>query len=119
MKKKTWIAKIKENCVAAGTYKPFFDDVIETLAGILEMRDSAQKEFENSKRGIAIEVSSRSGGTTMKKNPAYVMILELNTQALQYWRDLGLTPSGLKKINEDAMRGRKRNALADALKEFG
>ena len=38
------------------------------------------------------------------KNPVLVMEMELNTQALSYWRDLGLTPSGLKKLNADAIK---------------
>jgi hypothetical protein len=32
------------------------------------------------------------------------MEMELNAQALAYWRDLGLTPAGLRKLNADAVK---------------
>ena len=44
--------------------------------------------------------------------------MDLDTQALAYWRDLGLTPAGLKKINEAAMKEKKRSALVEALSLF-
>ena len=42
MTKQRWKNKIKKAAQAAGTYQPYFDTVIETLAGILETRDKAQ-----------------------------------------------------------------------------
>jgi hypothetical protein len=45
---------------------------------------------------------------------------DLNTQALAYWRDLGLTPAGLKKLNEAALKPAvKKTALEEALGSFG
>ena len=38
------------------------------------------------------------------KNPMLVLELDLNAQALAYWRDLGLTPAGLKKLNADVVK---------------
>lgn len=55
MNKAEWQDKIKESCEAAGTYQPFFDSVIDSLAGIMEMRDNAQK---SSKHPGAIPSSS-------------------------------------------------------------
>ena len=46
MEKQKWIDRIKADTEKAGTYKPFFDAVIDTLAGILEERDEAQATFE-------------------------------------------------------------------------
>lgn len=118
MKKITWERRIREACEEAGTYKPFFDSVISTLAGIMEQRDAAQKLFEASGGETVVMYKNKSGATNPVKNPALVVVMDLNAQALAYWRDLGLTPAGLKKINEDAMKGRKRDALAEALKEL-
>jgi hypothetical protein len=47
------------------------------------------------------------------------MINDLNRDALAYWRDLGLTPAGLKKTDEAAMKQRKKSALGEALKGLG
>lgn len=119
MKKKTWKSKIQKASVDAQTYQPYFESVIDTLAGIMEQRDIAQEKYELSGGNPVVAHTNKGGATNIVKNPALVLVMELNAQALSYWRELGLTPAGLKKINEDAMRGRKRNALADALKELG
>lgn len=116
--KEQWRQSIKDACTAAGTYQPFFDSVIDTLAGILEMRDDAREKFEASGGDTVIKHTNKGGATNTVKNPMLVLVMELNTQALAFWRDLGLTPSGLKKVNEQAMKGKKRSALADALKEL-
>lgn len=54
----------------------------------------------------------------MAKNPLLVMWDDLNKSALAYWRDLGLTPAGLKKIDEMSLKS-KKNPLVEALKELG
>lgn len=118
MNKTEWKSKIEESCKSAGTYKQYFDSVIDTLADIMEMRDNAMTDFQESGGQTFIDIETREG-PSKKKNPAVAVVMDLNAQALAYWRDLGLTPSGLKKINEEAMKGRKRSALADALKELG
>lgn len=101
MKKRAWKTKIKKACVQAGTYKPFFDYTIDTLAGILEKRDEAAEILDDPEESLIIEQTNKSGFTNQIKNPAYSVWDEQNKTALTYWRDLGLTPAGLKKINEE------------------
>ena len=48
-----------------------------------------------------------------------MIIDDLNRTALTYWRDLGLTPKGLKAIDEKAMKPQKKDALAEVLKSLG
>ena len=55
----------------------------------------------------------------MAKNPLLVSWGDMNTSALSYWRDLGLTPAGLKKIDESAIKGKKMSALGDILRDIG
>lgn len=119
MKKRSWKKKITEAAQAAGTYQPCFDSVIDTLAGIMEQRDNAQEMFKSSGGNPVVKHTNKGGATNIVKNPALVVVMEMNAQALAYWRDLGLTPSGLKKINEAAMKERKQSALAAALAELG
>ena len=99
MNRTEWKKQIREATETAGTYQPFFDAIIETLAGILEMRDDAQEKFEQSGGNTVVKHTNKGGATNIVKNPALVAVMELNQQALAFWRDLGLTPSGLKKIN--------------------
>lgn len=115
MKRRTWEKRIKEACKAAGTYKPFFDNVICTLAGILEKRDEAEEYYEESGGTPVVEYTNKNGSTNMVKNPALVVWDDLNKSALVYWKDLGLTPAGLKKIDDTALKNQKKDAFADAL----
>ena len=45
MTKLKWARRIRESCEQAGTYREYFDDVIDTLADILARRDKAQAWF--------------------------------------------------------------------------
>lgn len=118
MKKRTWEKRIKEACTAAGTYRPFFDNVISTLAGILERRDDAEDQFNESGGETIVEYTNKNGSTNMVKNPALAVWDDLNKSALAYWRDLGLTPAGLKKIDDTALKSQKKDAFADALSDL-
>jgi len=104
--------------MAAGTYKPVFDSVIDTLAGILERRDAAQEMFNESGGAVLVNQTNKAGHTNIVQNPALRMVNDLERDALTYWRDLGLTPAGLKKINEEAFKTKPESALAAALREL-
>lgn len=103
MTKLKWIKRIRESCVQAGTYREYFDDIIDTLADILARRDKAQAWFKHSGGSVLIDHTNRAGQTNIEQNPALRMINDLNRDALAYWRDLGLTPAGLKRINDAAL----------------
>lgn len=118
--KQAWKRRIIKATKDAGTYQPFFAPVIETLATVLETRDKAQALYEASGAHATIIHTNRGGSANITKNPQLAMIMELNTQALSYWRDLGLTPAGLKKLNAEAIEDTKKamgpmEALIDAL----
>lgn len=119
MKKDSWKKRIVDACTAAGTYKPCFDSVIDTLALILERRDDANEQFIKSGGKPIVAYTNKGGATNPAKHPALVLWDELNKTALAYWRDLGLTPAGLKRINEQAIAPKKKSLLAEALKDLG
>lgn len=120
MTKQKWKNKIKKACVAAGTYQSYFDTVIETLAGILETRDKAQEKFEADGGEPVVIHTNKAGAENIVKNPALVVVMDCNTQALAYWRDLGLTPAGLKRLGEKGLINKDNSGgLAGALAELG
>lgn len=120
MTKKKWTEKIRAACEDAGTYKPYFDTAIDTLASIMELRDKAQVNFRKGGSLITVEHTNKGGNTNIVKNPALTIIDDLNRTALAYWRDLGLTPAGLKRLNNDALQGSGKGAsLGDVLKDIG
>lgn len=112
-----WKAKIKKAAQDAGTYKPCFDSVIDTLAGIMEMRDDALQKFYELGGDTVTVHTNKGGNSNIVKNPALVVVDDMNKTALQYWRDLGLTPAGLRRINEELMK-EKKSSFADALKDL-
>lgn len=103
MRKEEWKETIKQACIDAGTYQPFFESVIDTLAQVMENRDDAHSQYIASGSHPTIIHTNKAKEQNVVKNPILVMENELNAQALAYWRDLGLTPAGLKKINSDGV----------------
>lgn len=119
MTKRAWKTKIKKACEDAGTYMPYFDNVITTLSEILYRRDKVQDHFEKNGEEFVVEHTNKLGAVNLEQNPELRLINELNRDALAYWRDLGLTPAGLKKINEKALQKQKTSALTEALRAIG
>lgn len=104
----------------AGTYRPYFDSIIDTLAEMMEMRDDAREKFYASGGQTVVMHTNKGGNANIVKNPALVVVDDLNKTALAYWRDLGLTPAGLKRINETALKGgQNKNTLGAVLKDLG
>lgn len=120
MKKEAWKRRIKNACIEAGTYRPYFDTVITSLAEILTTRDQVMKYYQNSGAQPIVQHTNKGGNTNIIKNPILTMYDDINNTAMTYWRELGLTPKGLKAINEKAMKTEtKKNTLGDALKDLG
>lgn len=113
-----WKARIKKACEAAGTYRPFFDSVINSLSVILEQRDAAMEQYEASGSKPVVAYTNKGGATNPTPNPMLVLWDKLNASALAYWKELGLTPAGLKKIDEQAMKPQKVNNLDKVLAEL-
>lgn len=104
MTKEEWKNKIVGACEKAGTYRDFFDSVIDTLAGILEKRDEANALFIKSGSKVIVTHMNKAGAKNIEQNPLLRLMNDLNRDALAYWRDLGLTPAGYKKLNADVVQ---------------
>jgi phage terminase small subunit len=98
MKAETYKKKIVSDMKTIGTYKPEFNRVIDNLAKICEDMDTARSQFEKSGGSIVVKHTNKNGSTNLAKNPFFLAIEGLQQNILQYSRELGLTPSGLKKI---------------------
>lgn len=120
MEKKKWITKIKSACKKAGTYKPFFDAVIDTLGDILEKRDNANDMFVKSGGNILVKHTNKGGAANIEKNPTLVIINELNRDALAYWKELGLTSRSYKALTDKDMGEQTvKVTFADVLSDIG
>lgn len=119
MDKKSWKRKIKKSCEDAGTYQPFFESVIDTLAGIMEMRDNAEERFQKLGGNTVVKHTNKGGSTNIVKNPALVVLMDCNAQALAYWRELGLTSRSYKSMTGSLERQEESQSLEEALASLG
>ena len=117
MEKAEWMRKIKAACKKAGTYQPQFTYIIETLAQIMENRDKVHQQYVSTGSHPTIIHTNKAKEQNVVKNPMLVMELDLNAQALAYWRDLGLTPAGLKKLNAEAVKDKQAGGNLEKILE--
>lgn len=98
MNKDTWIETITGALMIAPDYIPAFQITIGICAEILEERDKVHDEYIKTGARPVIEFTSDRGAVNLKPNPLLKQWQELNTTALSYLRDLGITPAGLRKL---------------------
>ena len=115
MKAATYEKRIIKNMNAVKTYKKEFLQAVKTLAKIFEDLDRAREQFENAGGEYVIEYTNKSGTKNIIKNPMYRLIEEMEEKILAYNRELGLTPSGYKRIM-NKFEKEKHSELAEALK---
>lgn len=120
MKKEAWKKRIKKACQEAGTYRDYFDSIITSLAEILETRDQVKVYYRDSGALPIVQRTNKGGYTNVEKNPILVVYDDMNNTAMNYWKELGLTPKSLKAIDEKAMKtGPKKSTFEDVLKNIG
>lgn len=117
-RRKTTKQIIIEQCEAVGTYKDAFLPAIEATARTIEQRDAAWEAFVEDGCRYVIDHTNKADNTNLVKNPLFLIWRDLNMDALAMWRELGLTPSGYKKVTGDNQSQKKGSALAAALKSF-
>lgn len=119
MDAKKWRAETVRQMKKCGTYHESFDRVIDTLAAILEQRDLTMEEFIASGReSCTVHISDR-GQKNLRMNPFLKSWMELNTQALAYWRELGLTSRAYKAMSGSVNVKVESKSLEDALESLG
>ena len=80
----------------------------------------AIETFEKTGGNVIVKHTNKGGSTNLEQNPALRLVNDLERDALAYWRELGLTPAGLKKLNDVALKPeQKESALEKALEKFG
>lgn len=100
----------------AGTYRDEFEKTIETLAKMMDECKKAEKAFKDSGGKFVVEYTNKAGATNQVKNPHFAVVETLRKDMLTYYTALGLTPAGLKKINEKSMTRKKQGKLSGVLK---
>lgn len=103
---------------AVGTYRKEFTPTIERLAALYVQRERIEQQFRESGENAVILHTNKAGATNAAKNPFLTARDEVYTQLLSHERELGLTPSGLKKLNEAELHPKKQGSgFAAALEQ--
>lgn len=118
MNKNEWMEKTIDQMRAVGTYQDAFLPEINAAALVLEARDRAYEDFINDGGQATIVHTSDRGAENIRRNPALDAWLNLDKQALDHWRNLGLTVDSLKRINDSTMTTKKASSLSDALSQL-
>lgn len=109
--------QIKENMKRLEIYKPEFDMTISIYASLIDQYQQLEKEFRKSKFTVVEETGYSDN---KKKHPIVGSLESLRKDILAYSNALGLTPAGLKRINDDANKTKpKLSKLEQALNSFG
>lgn len=101
------------------TYNASFMYTINVLSKVLADYDKITEQFEKLGGHVVIKHTNKGGSTNIVKNPLYLAIEKLRDDIITYSRELGLTPSGLKRINQDGNKPQKVSGLQKALNELG
>lgn len=109
-----WKKKITDATKQIGTYRSSFNTTIEILADLLEKRDRAQKEFDESGDPMVVELTNKSLAT----HPALKLVMECESQALPYLKEMGLTAAGLTRIKGEQKQEIKECKLDDLKSRF-
>lgn len=113
-----YIKEIKRKMRAVGTYNISFSYTIEVLAKVLVDYQTTIETFEKTGGHIVIKHTNKNGSTNLVKNPLYLALEKLRDDIITYSRELGLTPAGLKKINQDGNKPEKKSNLEMILNEL-
>lgn len=85
-----------------GTYNESFDLSISILDKLLDDYNNARKEWEEDGCRMVISYTNKNNQTNTVKNPLYQSMEKLRMDILSYLKELGLTPSGLKKLRQSS-----------------
>ncbi len=102
---------VRDAMTALGVYKKEFEPIIIIYCELREQYDVLTKTFITS--GYDFSETTKEGS---KKAPIVTTLETLRKDILAYASQLGLTPQGLLKTDDQAFAKKKTNALTDALR---
>ncbi len=110
--------EIIQNMRAVGTYKDSFMNTINAYARAMQDYDDVCESFEKLGSKFMVKHTNKAGADNIVKNPFYLAIEELRRVMLAYATQLGLTPAGLKRINDEMKSHGGKSKLAEALENL-
>ena len=103
---------------AVNTFNKSFQHAIDVFARTLCDYETTVVKFEQLGSLIVIKYTNKNGSTNLVKSPLYLAIEKLRDDILSYSKELGLTPSGLNRLNDELKKKDNRSKLAQVLSEL-
>lgn len=111
--KPNYALEARKHMKVLGVYKEEFEPVIKIYGQLRYQYDQLTERFEKS--GFDYSEDTAQGS---KKHPIVTTLESLRKDILSYASQLGLTPAGLKKINESSMQPKRISPLAESLRKL-
>lgn len=106
--------KIRNALTGLGIYREEFEWEIQMLAELFIRREETKDAFRKSGGAAIIKQTNKGGNSYAVKNPLLVEIDFVEKRIIDLAKELGLTPTAIKKINESAI-GKKPQEADDPL----
>lgn len=106
--------KIRNACESLGIYREEFEWQIQMLAELFIRRENTKEEFRRSGGKAIIKQTNKGGSSYAVKNPLLTEIDFVDRRIIELSREMGLTTSAVKKINESVL-GKKPQPDDDPL----
>ena len=122
MRKQAWKKRIEEQIKIDRDYIKSFQTTLTILSEILEERDRVYDAYLKDGARPTVIFTTDRGAENPKPNPLLRQWQDLNVTALQYLRDLGLTPAGLRKLQGQLPKdhGTREGGIIERLRsEYG
>ena len=106
--------KIRNALTGLGIYREEFEWEIQMLAELFIRREQTKEQFRKSGGAVIIKQTNKGGNNYAVKNPLLTEIDFVEKRIIELAKELGLTPTAIKKINEAAI-GKKPQDPDDPL----
>lgn len=106
--------KIRNVLTGLGIYREEFEWEIEMLAELFIRREQTKEAFRKSDGAAIIKQTNKGGNSYAVKNPLLAEIDFVEKRIIELAREMGMTPSAVKKLNEAAI-GKKPQEPDDPL----
>lgn len=106
--------KIRNVLTGLGIYREEFEWEIQMLAELFIRREQTKEAFRKSGGRTIIKQTNKGGSSYAVKNPLLAEIDFVEKRIIELAREMGITPSAVKKLNEAAI-GKKPQEPDDPL----
>ncbi len=111
------IKKTVDDMTKLGVYREQFDAAVYTYAEMRYQLSMLNEQFYDGGCQITEEYTNKAGATNERKTALYSAIEQLRRDIASTEDRLGLTPAGIKKINEAEMKPKKKRSKLDTALE--